>query len=259
MDELRKKSTHFAHLWRQEQPDLLKQMFDGASRTRKAAKIQTVLQEAGLFPAPTACLLDIGCSGGFIIKHLSVALGQCVGVDLDMQVDEWLQTGENIFYVRGDGESLPFVSGGFDLVICNHVYEHTDHLESLAQEIFRVLKPNGVCYFCGPNQYALVEPHYHLPLLSWLPRGWADRYVRLFGRGQGYPERPVSAGKLQRALAAFVIEDYTLRIIRQPARYHVEDILPPNSWKHRLAIWIALRLPFLLPDMIYLLRKPKQN
>ena len=36
------------------------------------------------------------------------------------------------------------------------------------------------------NRWAVMEPHYRLPFLSWLPRGVAHTYLRLTRRGTSY-------------------------------------------------------------------------
>lgn len=60
---------------------------------------------------------------------------------------------------------LPFTSGGFDLVVSFGVLEHVPHEHESLQEIARVLKPDGLFFFC------------FLPY--WL--SWTQRLARILG------------------------------------------------------------------------------
>ena len=64
-------------------------------------------------------------------------------------------------------------------MVLNHIYEHVVDPDAVLREIRRVLAPDGVVYLGLANRLGVVEPHYRLPFLSWLPHGpLADRYVR---------------------------------------------------------------------------------
>ncbi|MEO8587759.1 MAG: methyltransferase domain-containing protein [Flavobacteriales bacterium] len=94
-----------------------------------------------------------------------------------------------------DIEALPFETGHFDLVICNHVLEHVPNDAQAMRELFRVLKPGG---------HAVLQ----VPLSSNSPTTIEDPSVtdprereRLYGQfdhlrlyGQDYQGRLVAAG-----------------------------------------------------------------
>lgn len=88
--------------------------------------------------------------------------------------------------VAGDALQLPLPDRSFGAVLCNHLYEHVPDRPRLFREIHRILRPGGAVYVAAGSRWAVVEPHYRLPLLSWLPRSLADRYLRLTGRGRSY-------------------------------------------------------------------------
>lgn len=247
MGELKKKASQYVDEFDGESP-----IADEKNRAKKAAKIQAVLADEGAFDKSHIRILDIGCSFGHILRQLTPAAGMGVGVDIDRNIGSH---SENVFFVRCDAEYLPFSNESFDVVICNHVYEHTDDAALLLAEIGRVLSGDGVCYFAGPNKYDLVEPHYGLPFLSWLPRKFADRYVRLAGKGHSYPEKPYSPPKVRRLLKNFEVTSYTEKIIRDPVRYKATDILPVDSAKQRIAIIVHKIAPFFFPGFVYTLRK----
>jgi len=100
---------------------------------------------------------------------------------------------------------LPFEDASFDVVLSNHVIEHVgdehvqrDHL----RELKRVLRNDGIAYLAVPSRWMLVEPHFRLPLLSWLPMPLAHAYVRLTGKGMHYDCLPLTCGRIERMLAA---------------------------------------------------------
>src|SRR5207237_9624421 len=86
-----------------------------------------------------------------------------------------------------------------DVVVSNHVFEHVggrnEQLRDL-QEVLRVLRPDGFAYLATPNRWGLLEPHYRLPFLSWLPARAANAYLRATRRGDIHdvrsPNRPTA-------------------------------------------------------------------
>ncbi|WP_266159659.1 class I SAM-dependent methyltransferase [Dyella silvatica] len=224
-----------------------------STREKRAAKIRTLLYETGALPSPRGILLDVGCSSGKMMQIMREDAALCVGVDLDASAG--IRPSGNIVFSIADGEQLPFRDDSIDVVICNHIYEHTDDPQRLVDEIWRVLKEGGHCYFAGPNRWEPVEPHYGLLFLSWLPRPLADLYMRLTKRGDYYPERPLGLRKIRHLLRRFEIESCAERISNNPERYDSEDLLPPGSVRQRAAVWIAANIPSVFPGFIFICRK----
>lgn len=247
MGELKQKASRYSDAFEGAPP-----LADEALRARKAAKIQAVLAEEGMFDRADIRILDIGCSFGIILKALTPEDGLGVGIDIDRNLGS---RSENVAFIRGDAERLPFPSASFDVVICNHVYEHTDDAKQLLSEIDRVLKIDGACYFAGPNKFELVEPHYRLPFLSWLPRGLADRYMQITGKGSCYPEKPYSFPGIRELVSDFQVTSYTEKILRDPVRYNSTDILPVGSVKRAIARVIYRIAPYFFPGFVYILKK----
>jgi 2-polyprenyl-3-methyl-5-hydroxy-6-metoxy-1,4-benzoquinol methylase len=214
---------------------------DEATRRRKAAKIMRVLEDhLGRNLAGCVCL-DMGCSVGIITAALARDAAFTIGMDIDgAALRTALGAPERADgYLLADVGATPFPDASFDVIVCSQVYEHTPDLGRLVSEIHRLLRPGGACFFSGPNRWSVVEEHYHLPFLSWLPRRWADRYLRAAGRGAHYHERPLSAGELRRALRGFAIHDYTPALVAHPERYALEEEVGSAA---RLARHIPRRL-----------------
>jgi len=170
------------------------------SRLNKARKILAVLGEQ--VPTRAGTLLDIGTGSGWMAHHLARLGGlSAVGVD----VADQREVREGFVFRLVQGAALPFESGSFDLVVSNHVIEHVGDLDAQRlhlTEVARVLKRDGTVYFAVPNKWSLIEPHYGLPLLSWLPAGWASRYVRAAGRGTWYDCRPLGPREIRQLIGA---------------------------------------------------------
>lgn len=75
------------------------------------------------------------------------------------------------------GESLPFAPHVFGTLTCWDVVEHVQEPEKLFAEISRVLTPGGRAFVTVINRLALVDPHYHLRFINWMPRALAERYI----------------------------------------------------------------------------------
>ena len=71
---------------------------------------------------------------------------------------------EGYYYDRNvnlmDVTSLPFDSGSFDVVICNHVLEHIDDDRKALNEIHRILKPGSWAILQVPISQKLEETFY---------------------------------------------------------------------------------------------------
>lgn len=94
--------------------------------------------------------------------------------------------------LNGAGEALPFATASFDLAICWDVLEHVQNPELLISELARVVRPGGRVLITAINRFAWRDPHYHLPLLNWLPRPLAEAIIGWRGRskrGAGFTDR----------------------------------------------------------------------
>lgn len=87
------------------------------------------------------------------------------------------------------GENLPFKGDEFGILACWDVVEHVQDPERVVAEIARVLKPGGCAFLTVINRLALVDPHYHLRFVNWLPRPLGDKYIDWRQRTKASPLR----------------------------------------------------------------------
>lgn len=213
-------------------------------KKHKAAKIMAVLHNFLGEDLHHLRCLDVGCGDGTMLKEFSAHFCTVLGID-PAQPPSALHP---ISQVCSHGENIPFPNAHFDVVICAQVYEHVQDPYQLASEIQRLLKPGGTIFFSGPNRFALVEEHYHLPLLSWLPRRAADAYMRLTRRGREYAIRPLGYRQLHHLWRGFRIHDYTPQLLYHPEHYHVAGHV-----RVRIPLWLGKILRPLAPNFNWLL------
>ena len=207
-------------------------------------------------------LLDVGASTGIIDNVLAGAIRNVVGIDIDAMAIAYAtrEFGRgNLSFVVGDAMALPFGSGSFDLVACTHVYEHVSDAQKMLDEIFRVLKPGGACYFAAGNRLMWTEPHYGLPLLSVVPRPLAHAYVRIAGKAARYHELHLTHRGLRRLVGRFKLHDYTRKIVAAPEAFVAGYMLRPGSLKAMLAKLLSKHLYWLMPGYIWVLEKPRPS
>ncbi len=232
-------------------------LFDAASRSAKAAKIRAVL-DVSRVPLEGCRVLDIGCGSGLIAGDLAADCAAMIGLEISRDSLRWARTRSatgDVLWVQGAGEYLPLADACVDLVICAQVYEHVSDARRMAQEIWRVLVPGGVCFFSGPNRLEVVEPHYGLPFLGWLPPRWADAWVRRSGLGERYDARPVTWWTLRRLWHRFGIEDVTVQMLKRPDDFHLGDAIRRRRLLRYLPDWVLRALAPAYPNYNWILRK----
>jgi 2-polyprenyl-3-methyl-5-hydroxy-6-metoxy-1,4-benzoquinol methylase len=235
-----------------------KAMHDVIQRTQKARKTLSVLGDY-LKDLSSLNLLDIGCSTGILTKTYGEKFGSVTGVDIDAPAVEFAvknHSSDNVrFFVR-DSMDTGFERASFDVVTCTQVYEHVPNSNRLMAEIHRLLKPGGICYFAAGNRLCLMEGHYHLPLLSVIPKPFAHVYLRILKRGTYYYENHLTLWGLRKLARQFEIIDYTKKIIESPEKYSLDEMLAQGSFKQKIALAVVRTAYWLVPTYIWLLRKP---
>ncbi|GAB4325271.1 MAG: hypothetical protein Kow0074_18840 [Candidatus Zixiibacteriota bacterium] len=202
-------------------------LFDPTGRIEKASKVVAVLSDYLGDRTRDAVIVDVGCSTGIMTRHFAQFFGRMIGLDNDsvgvvngarLAAEAGIGT-DRLQFLGGDGCAMPLRDNSVDGVICNQVYEHVDDQTGLMAEIYRILKPGGVCYFGCGTRHVLIEGHYKLPFLSWIPHWLADRYMRLAGWDVRYDVRLLSYRNLRKLVRPFDVLDYTIDIIKQPQKY----------------------------------------
>lgn len=180
-----------------------------ASRERKAELIFAICGER---LRSARRVVDLGAGTGLVQRALERLSGRpIVGFEIDRA---FIEAPERM--AVADLERLPVRDETIDLGIANHVYEHVADLERFFAELRRALAPGGRIYLTAGNRFAVIEPHYRIPTLSWWPRSVATALLKRSGRGARYDDiRFTTHRHLTGALArhGFTIEDLTDRVL----------------------------------------------
>jgi len=104
---------------------------------------------AALGIAPGMSVLDVGCGTGDDVRVLSEIVGprgHVAGVDFSQSmIDEAIKRGipSNAELRQASATELPFMDETFDAARSERVFQHLEHPEAAARELYRVLKPGG--------------------------------------------------------------------------------------------------------------------
>ena len=176
-------------------------VLDLPSRRLKGLKIEQLL---GLAERRQPLrLLEIGTGSGGIAHYFAThPTLRCEVMAVDVVDQRLIRDGYDFRLVHDT--VLPFADASFDVVLSNHVIEHVGErpaqLEHL-RELRRVMAHGGVGCLAVPNRWMLVEPHYRLAFLSWLPRPLRSPYLCLMRRGQLHDCEPLTVQRLESLLA----------------------------------------------------------
>jgi SAM-dependent methyltransferase len=214
-----------------------------AAMTRASRRVRELLETFQTIPKD-ARVIEVGSGAHGLIFCFGAERG--VGVD-PLAVDygglfpRWQRRASTVAAV---GESLPFLNGSFDVVICDNVVDHVESPPQIVRELVRVLAPGGLLYFT----VNIHHPLYNIAAgmhASWRALGvpfeigpFADHTTHL---------TLSSASALFRGLPIEIlseksnIDDARARARRQPAR-HFGDRLKRVFFKNALYEVVARRM-----------------
>jgi SAM-dependent methyltransferase len=166
-----------------------------ASGREDCEAMAKILADSGTTLADAGAILELGCAGGRMIRHIpAMAPGATIwGADIWSSAILWCQDHlcpPCLFTVTTMFPHLPFEDRSFDLVYCGSLFTHIDDLaEAWFAELHRVLPRGGRLYFSINDQHALqiIEG-----------KGDPAAYARYYERAEGKANWDSFAAKLSR-------------------------------------------------------------
>lgn len=237
--------------------DLRKPHVVSDNRIVKAQKIEHIIQLNRLFQQNDS-ILEIGTGSGGIANYFSHNNGMNFNIKaVDVVDSRVLEDGYEFQLVSGT--KIPFDNEVFDVIITNHVIEHIGEHESQLEhlsEIKRLLKKDGIAYLAVPNRWMLIEPHYHLIFLSWLPTKYRSKYLKKMRNIDFYDCEPLEKKQLENLFdtVGFAYQNQTIQALR--------IFLHDEKEQHRLLYLIFSLAPdsllrlfvAIIPTLIYTIR-----
>ncbi len=110
-------------------------------------------------------VLDVGCSSGFVLEYLRLAIPRAslIGADyLRGPLESLAVRMPDIPILQFDLRRCPLPSACVDGVTCLNVLEHIDDHEQAMAEIYRILKPGGIAHIevpAGPTLYDIYDEY----------------------------------------------------------------------------------------------------
>lgn len=217
--------------------------------TGRAERITQLLEIADIHPG--ASVLDIGCGYGDVSLGLAKT-GFCViGSDIflpGVRAAQRVSSGMRLdaMFVMSPVESLAVRDHSFPVAICYNIWEHVQDPNALLRQIRRILQEDGVLFMVVPNRFWILESHYRLPFLSWVPQHLADVYLRVCGRGRKYDVDCPTWWELASSLekSGFRVNNLNLHVLRNFNRLYPSPEYLGNT-KYRIGRIVSLFLGFL--------------
>jgi 2-polyprenyl-3-methyl-5-hydroxy-6-metoxy-1,4-benzoquinol methylase len=225
-------------------------------RDQKARNILQCLDLLTDRDLETLACVDIGCGSGGISFHLAPGFREVCGIDPEpwQRWQDYAGKRSNLSFRAESVEALSFADNSVDIVICNQVYEHVPSPEALIAQIFRILRPGGICYFAGPNLLYPIEPHVHWPFIHWIPKRLALALLRSFAPEKILDANSTTYWQLKRWLREFEIIDAVPQLVKHRAK----SSQPGNVWRifRPAPVGLLKMLGFLSPGFVFLASKP---
>jgi 2-polyprenyl-3-methyl-5-hydroxy-6-metoxy-1,4-benzoquinol methylase len=220
------------------------------------------LQSIRPLPSASTTVVDIGAAqGGFVISCARLgyrALGiEPWAVARETAAELIARAGVDAQVLPGVAEATGLPAGQYDVVVAKSVIEHVNDAQASFNEMFRLLKPGGIFWFCTASSRCPCQHEIDgFPLFGWYPdplkqrvMAWAQRHkphlightttpaIHWFTRGKaermlhqaGFRGLVYDRWDLRQPSEGGVVYQLALRLVKQGrATKFIADVLLPG-------------------------------
>jgi SAM-dependent methyltransferase len=140
-------------------------------------------------------ILDLGAGEGSTSELLSKK-NFVVSLEIKPERIKKINNSQSLQPLIADAFCHPFKKNIFDVIILQDVIEHIEFTKDFINELFSLLKKDGLIYMSTPNKYSLVniisDPHWGIPLLSLFKRKQVKKYFLKHFRRNDYKRADVA-------------------------------------------------------------------
>ena len=144
-------------------------------RDLKGEKIISILQDDIILD--DKIVLEIGSGYGHITQNIGKITKQIMGIEISHDLVNIAKNKHaKCDFIQGNGAMLPVRNKCIDVIILNHVIEHTKYQQEMIEECKRVLNKNGIIYIATPNKHFPIEPHTKIPFFGYMGNKIQTKY-----------------------------------------------------------------------------------
>lgn len=213
-------------------------ILDKKSRLEKAKQIVSILKvHLDGQNLQDLKVLDVGCSSGIITAYLADHVGQISGIDVDKKAIALAKKNfkkKNLNFEEMDATITRYRNNYFDILICNQIYCHFENPQYLMTEVYRVLKPGGICVLGASNRW----------------------YLKIIGKKDPITLYYKSFWQLRKLCSRFIIHGYTARILHDPKKFKFTKLAPYQRLFHIVPITFWEKIEPIISNFIWILEKP---
>jgi len=125
-------------------------------------------------------ILDVWSGRGIFSKVLASKKHLVIALDIEEDLLKGIKS-PYILSVRADAHYIPLRDGSVDCALAISLLEHLENPKRCVEELYRVLKCDGIAVIQLPNLQYLFEPHTKWPLLGLMPKRLQLRILKMIG------------------------------------------------------------------------------
>jgi ubiquinone/menaquinone biosynthesis C-methylase UbiE len=168
-------------------------------------------------------VLEVGCGLGIDLMHFAKGGAVVTGIDLSetaihLAQQYFRQEDQNCSWLIMNGEIMGLKDNTFDVVYAHGVIQYSANPQKMIQEIYRVLKPNGLAIVMAYNRYSWLRflsrltgvalEHEDAPAFHLFSISQFRKMLSCFGSVEIIPERFPVATRLHHGLKARLYNDF---------------------------------------------------